>query len=68
MARAANLPIQKLELVMDLDYADQDIPLNLRDLASASDGDFAHDVFGIRRHLNRETKKLEDSFMPRYAA
>lgn len=68
MARANRLQIEKLELVMDLDYADQFIPLNLRDLASAPDSDFAHDVFGIRRHLNRQTKKLEGYFMPRYTA
>ena len=43
-------------------------PLKLKELASAPDFDFAHDVFGIRRHLNRETGQLEDCFLPRYAA
>ena len=68
MARANDLRISKLEMVMDLDCADAYCPLNLRALAGAPDVDFAHDVFGIRRHLNRETKKLEDSFLPRYTA
>ena len=52
---------------MDLDYADQDCPLDLSALLEAPDSDFAHDVFGIRRHLNRQTKKLEGHFLPRYA-
>lgn len=41
--------------------------LDLGRLAAADDFNFAHDVFGIRRHLNRETGKLENCFMPRYA-
>lgn len=41
--------------------------LDLADLAAAPDGDFAHDVFGIRNHLNRDTGRLEDCFLPRYA-
>lgn len=42
--------------------------LKLRDLARADDFNFAHDVFGIARHLNRETGKLEDHFLPRFSA
>lgn len=42
-------------------------PLDLSKLAGAPATDFAHDVFGIRRHLNRRTGKLEDCFLPRYA-
>ena len=30
------------------------------------DHNFAHDVFGIRRHMNRKTAKLEDHFVPRF--
>ena len=41
--------------------------LKLRELASAPNFDFSHDVFGIRRHLNRETGQLEDCFQPRFA-
>ena len=44
------------------------MPLKLNALLGADDANFAHDVFGIRRHLNRETGKLEDCFVPRYAA
>lgn len=42
-------------------------PLKLNELLAADEFNFAHDVFGIRRHINRETGKLEDCFLPRYA-
>jgi len=42
-------------------------PLRLDELLMARDADFAHDVFGIRRHLDRATGKLGDCFLPRYA-
>jgi hypothetical protein len=42
-------------------------PLKLEELLVARDGDFAHDVFGISRHIDRSTGQL-DCFMPRYAA
>lgn len=43
------------------------IPLRLEALANASDEDFGHDVFGIRRHLDRAGRKMNDCFLPRYA-
>lgn len=42
-------------------------PLKLAELLAADDGNFGHDVFGIRRHINRETGKLEGCFVPRYS-
>lgn len=42
-------------------------PLRLDDLLAADDMNFAHDVFGIRRHIDRETGKLLDCFLPRFA-
>jgi len=42
-------------------------PLNLAALADAPDGDFIHDLFGIRRHLDRNTGTLGGCFLPRYA-
>lgn len=41
--------------------------LDLQKLLDAPDGDFGHDVFGIRRHINRETGELENCFLPRCA-
>jgi hypothetical protein len=42
-------------------------PLRLQELLRASRFEFSHDVFGIRRHLNRETGQLGDYFLPRFA-
>lgn len=44
-----------------------DCPLKLDDLLAADEGNFGHDVFGIRRHLNRQTGRLENGFTPRFA-
>jgi len=41
-------------------------PLDLQRLLDADDFNFAHDVFGIRRHLSRTTGKLENHFLPRF--
>lgn len=43
-------------------------PLDFDKLAAADDFNLAHDVFGIARHLNRETGKLENFFSPRCSA
>ena len=42
-------------------------PLRLEELACADEGNFGHDVFGIRRHIDRETGRLTDCFCPRYS-
>jgi len=39
--------------------------LDLARLLTADRFNFAHDVCGIRAHINRETGKLEDNFLPR---
>lgn len=41
--------------------------LRLSDLLDAKDGDFAHDVWGINRHLNREEFTMVGCFVPRYS-
>lgn len=43
-------------------------PLDLERLSKADNFNFAHDAFGIARHLNRETGKLENFFRPRFAS
>lgn len=40
-------------------------PLDLDKLLGADDFNFSHDVFGIARHINRSTGKLENFFVPR---
>ena len=42
-------------------------PLRLDALLEADDFNFAHDVFGICRHLDRETGKLTGFFVPRFS-
>lgn len=42
-------------------------PLRLEALLEADDFNFTHDVFGILRHLDRTTGKLQNFFTPRFA-
>lgn len=42
-------------------------PLRLADLLAADDFNFAHDIAGIARCLDRETGKLQNHFLPRFA-
>ena len=42
-------------------------PLDLVGLLAAGPADFAHDVCGIARHLDRDTGQLLDCFTPRFA-
>ena len=42
-------------------------PLLLKELLEADDFDFAHDVFGIHKNLDRNTGKLLNFFSPRYS-
>src|SRR5262249_46816233 len=41
--------------------------MRLDDWLAADDFNFAHDICGIQRHLNRRTFQLEDCFLPRFA-
>ena len=41
--------------------------LRLNDLIEADAFNFAHDIFGIRSHLDRTTGQLTDCFLPRFA-
>lgn len=55
----------RLSLTMDLTATHLNgTPLRL----AADDFNFAHDVFGIERHINRRTGKLQNCFLPRFAA
>lgn len=41
--------------------------LDMKKLLDFPDFDFSHDVFGIRRHIDRNTGKIQDFFVPRCA-
>lgn len=57
-----------IDAMMDLEHAHNQCPLKLNELLIADAGNFGHDVFGIRKHMNRETGQLEGCFTPRYSA
>lgn len=42
-------------------------PLRLREMADADNFNFVHDIFGIMKHINRETGQLMDGFRPRFS-
>lgn len=68
MRRKMGLPHDRLEIEMDVTATHANgCPLQLARLLLADDVDFAHDVFGIARHLDRETGQLRDCFLPRYS-
>jgi predicted oxidoreductase (fatty acid repression mutant protein) len=58
-------------LILDLDNVQKRRPLQLKELLAAADHehhlqDFAHDIGGIQRHIDRETGELPEWFSPRY--
>ena len=68
--RAENLGIEqkdRLTLIMDIENTHHTMGLNLQGLLEADDLNFKHDIVGIQTHINRDTKELEDFFVPRYA-
>ncbi len=65
--KAAFCPRPMLEIMMDLEAVHDSVGLRLDELLDADDFNFAHDVVGIAKHLNRETKQLEDCFLPRFS-
>lgn len=68
MAEQHGYDYEKIVLVMDLSATHRNgCPLKLQELLDAEATDFAHDVFGIHRHLDRKTGKLLGHFLPRFA-
>ena len=57
----------RVTMMMDLAAADADVGLDYDKLLAFPDYDFAHDVIGIATHMNRNTGKIEDFFLPRSA-
>jgi hypothetical protein len=60
--------VKVAELMMDITAAHVNgCPLDLPAILAADKFTFTHDVFGIHSHINRDTGKLEDCFVPRLA-
>lgn len=69
MREQRGMKVDRLSLLMDITACHLNgTPLKLAELLAADDFNLAHDVFGIERHMNRETGKLEGFFMPRFAS
>ena len=74
--RTVTMAKEELGIEYDLMTAQMDVtachangnPLKLKELLKADDENFAHDVFGIRRYIDRETGELQNFFSPRYSA
>jgi hypothetical protein len=69
IARRANVQLNMNALDVSMDVAAchaNGNRLDLKGLLSARDVDFAHDLFGIHRHLDRSTGRLKDFFVPRH--
>ena len=67
-ARSTHPHLQKMSLVMDIDFVNQVNPLRLKDLLEADEFNFWHDVYGIMQNFNRESKRLENCCLPRFTA
>lgn len=73
IAKRAVKMAKEADIEYDQKTADMDItachcngcPLDLKKLLSAPDADFGHDVFGIRKFIDRNNGKLESNFFPR---
>lgn len=69
LAAKAKIVYPRLDCEMDLIACHLNAqPLRLADLLKADDFNFAHDVFGIKRHIDRETAQLRDFFSPRFSS
>lgn len=68
IAKDHEVSCDKGSLLMDIEACHcNGVKLDLKKLLSFSNADFAHDVFGIRRHLDRDTGRLRNNFYPRCA-
>lgn len=67
LAKKFGTKVEKCSLMLDIECAHARIPMRLDDLLIAKDGDFAHDIGGIRQNINRATGEIEGGFCPRYA-
>ncbi len=60
-------PEDRFTLINDIRITHESMGLNLKELLKADDLNFSHDVVGIQTHINRETREIDDFFVPRYA-
>ena len=66
MCAGMGVQIDERSLRTDLAATHASRPLRLGELADADDFDLSHDVFGIVRHMDRNTGELRNCFVPRF--
>jgi|TARA_Y100000310_G_scaffold257457_2_gene265512 hypothetical protein len=59
--------VDPIDFGLDMEYTHHIIPLDLQQLLDADGGNFAHDVCGIFNHFNRDTRQMDDFFLPRFS-
>ena len=65
---ASKLGVNFLDIEMDLTVTHLNgTPLRLSELLEADKFNFAHDIFGIQNHINRNNGKIEGFFLPRFS-
>ncbi len=58
----------RMDCVMDITACHANgSPLDLVRLLAADEFNFAHDVLGIRNHIDRQTGELKNCFVPRFS-
>ena len=71
LAKKHGVPFNRMNAHMDVTACHcNGSELKLAEMADpgkVQDSDFAHDFFGIQRHIDRSTGKLQDCFVPRCA-
>ena len=61
--------IDRMSLMMDLEATHSNgCELEFRLMLKADDYNLSHDIFGIMKHIDRETGELTDCFIPRFSA
>lgn len=69
LCKEQKVPYDKLSMTMDITATIANgNPMRLQQWLEADDFNFAHDLFGIRRYIDRDTGKLTDCFIPRFTA
>lgn len=61
------LLFDRMSLIMDIENVHAEIGLKLNELLNADDLNFAHDIVGIQQNIDRQSKKLQNLFLPRYS-
>lgn len=62
------LAFDRMSLIMDLQHTDEEFHLRLDELLNADNFNFAHDIVGIQNNFNRQTKKMDNLFVPRFSS